>query len=124
MTLSTEYRGRAMRSCAPAAELVKGFGGQIGDMPRCPAGLLGPATRLIDDTFIDQHAARTLIPHLFFDQREADLVQTVVVALLQVLDHLGPTAPDHAYLDPPEWTNVLNSAGAAYLLLSSDKHGS
>ncbi|MEV4399577.1 hypothetical protein [Nonomuraea sp. NPDC049607] len=79
---------------------------------------------LIDDTFIDQHGARALIPHLFFDQREADLVQTVVGALLHVLDDLGPTAPDNAYLDHPEWTNVQNSAGAAYLALSSDQHGS
>ncbi|MFF0868459.1 hypothetical protein ACFYUV_42345 [Nonomuraea sp. NPDC003560] len=123
MTLSTEYRGRAMRSCAPAAELVKGSAVRSATCRVAPQDFR-PATRLIDDTFIDQHAARTLIPHLFFDQREADLVQTVVDALLQLLDHLGPTAPDSAYLDPPEWTNVLNSAGAAYLLLSSDKHGS
>ncbi|MFI7104879.1 hypothetical protein ACIBK9_01075 [Nonomuraea sp. NPDC050227] len=51
-------------------------------------------------------------------------MQTVVGALLQVLDHLGPTAPDSAYLDHPGWVNVLNSAGAACLALSSDKHGS
>ncbi|WP_425565126.1 SCO4402 family protein [Nonomuraea bangladeshensis] len=79
---------------------------------------------LIDDTFIDQHGARALIPHLFLDQREADLVQMVVDALLRVLDDLGPTAPDNAYLDHREWINVLNSAGAAYLALSADKHGS
>ncbi|TXK35611.1 SCO4402 family protein [Nonomuraea sp. C10] len=74
---------------------------------------------LIDDTFIDQNGARALIPHLFVDQREADLVQMVVDALLRVLDDLGPTAPDNAYLDHPEWINVLNSAGVAYLALSS-----
>ncbi|MFI7419551.1 hypothetical protein [Nonomuraea sp. NPDC049684] len=79
---------------------------------------------LIDDTFIDQHAARALIPHLLIDHREAELVQAVVDALLQVLDHLGPTAPDNAYLDHPGWINVLNSAGAAYLALSSDNRGS
>ncbi|MEV4802860.1 hypothetical protein AB0K18_22865 [Nonomuraea sp. NPDC049421] len=79
---------------------------------------------LIDDTFIDQHGARALISHLFVDQREADLVQTVVDALLRVLDDLGPTAPDNAYLDHPEWINVLNSAGAAYLALSSGKQSS
>ncbi|MGW2145202.1 SCO4402 family protein [Nonomuraea bangladeshensis] len=79
---------------------------------------------LIDDTFIDQHGARALIPHLFLGQREADLVQMVVDALLRVLDDLGPTALDNAYLDHPEWINVLNSAGAAYLALSADKHGS
>ncbi|MFI7452203.1 hypothetical protein ACIBQX_32230 [Nonomuraea sp. NPDC049714] len=73
---------------------------------------------LIDDTFIDQHGARALIPHLFLDQREADLVQVVADALLLVLDDLGPTAPDNAYLDHRGWTNVLNSAGAAYLALS------
>ncbi|MEU8320520.1 hypothetical protein AB0C33_19365 [Nonomuraea sp. NPDC048881] len=50
-------------------------------------------------------------------------MQTVVGALLQVLDHLGPTPPDSACLDHPEWVNILNSAGAAYLALSSDKHG-
>ncbi|NUW31587.1 hypothetical protein HTZ77_09130 [Nonomuraea sp. SMC257] len=76
---------------------------------------------LIDDTFIDQHGARALIPHLFLDQREADLVQTVVDALLHVLDDLGPTAPDKAYLDHPEWINALDAAGAAYLALSSGK---
>jgi hypothetical protein len=76
---------------------------------------------LIDDTFIDQHGARALIPHLFLDHREADLVQMVVDALLPVLDDLGPTAPDNAYLDHPEWINVLNSAGVAYLALSSGK---
>ncbi|MEV1178613.1 hypothetical protein [Nonomuraea sp. NPDC049784] len=79
---------------------------------------------LIDDTFIDQHGARALISHLFFDQQEADLVQMVVDALLRVLDDLGPTAPDNAYLDHPEWINVLNSADAAYVALSSGKHSS
>ncbi|MGW5154357.1 SCO4402 family protein [Nonomuraea wenchangensis] len=48
----------------------------------------------------------------------------VVDALLRVLDDLGPTASDNAYLDHPEWTNVLNSTNAAYLALSADKHGS
>ncbi|MEV4111949.1 hypothetical protein [Nonomuraea sp. NPDC049695] len=76
---------------------------------------------LIDDSFIDQHGARALIPHLFIDQREADLVQMVVDAVLRLLDDLGPTAPDNAYLDHPEWINVLNSAGIAYLALSSGK---
>ncbi|MGN9837475.1 SCO4402 family protein [Nonomuraea sp. H19] len=75
---------------------------------------------LIDDTFIDQHGARALIPHLFLDQREADLVQTVVDALLRVLDDLGPAAPDNAYLDHPGWINVLYSAEAAHTALSSD----
>ncbi|MFI7699075.1 hypothetical protein [Nonomuraea sp. NPDC049480] len=76
---------------------------------------------LIDDTFIDQHGARTLIPHLFLDQREADLMQTVVDALFRVLDDLGPVAPDNAYLDHPGWINVLHTAEAAHAALSSDK---
>ncbi|NUW45953.1 SCO4402 family protein [Nonomuraea rhodomycinica] len=79
---------------------------------------------LIDDTFIDMNGARSLIPRLFLDEREADLVQMVVDALLRVLDALGPTAPDDAYLDHPEWINVLNSAGAAYLALSSEQPSS
>ncbi|MET7460047.1 hypothetical protein [Nonomuraea sp. NPDC005501] len=75
---------------------------------------------LIDDTFIDQRGARALIPHLFLDQREADLVQTVVDALLHVLDDFGPAAPDNAYLDHPGWINILHAAGAAHAALSSD----
>lgn len=79
---------------------------------------------LIDDTSIDQHGARALISRLFLDQREADLVQLVVDALLRILDDLGPTVPDNAYLDHPEWINVLHSARAAYLALRSSKHDS
>ncbi|MEU7742149.1 hypothetical protein [Nonomuraea sp. NPDC049158] len=76
---------------------------------------------MIDDTFIDQMGVRALIPYLFCDEHEADLVQTAVDALLHVLDDLGPTAPDNAYLAHPGWINVLNSAGAAYLALSAGK---
>ncbi|MEU7835889.1 hypothetical protein [Nonomuraea sp. NPDC049129] len=76
---------------------------------------------MIDDTFIDQMGAHALIPYLFSDDQEADLVQTVVDALLPILDDLGPTAPDNAYLAHPGWINVLNSAGAAYLALSAGK---
>ncbi|WP_425571052.1 SCO4402 family protein [Planotetraspora kaengkrachanensis] len=76
---------------------------------------------LIDDTFIDQTGARALIPQLFRDEREADLVQIVVDALLRVLDDLGPTAPDDAYLDHPAWISVLHSAHTALQVLSPDQ---
>jgi len=78
---------------------------------------------LIDDTFIDQQGARALIPHLFLDQREADLVQTAVDALLYVLDALGPVAPDNAYLDHPGWVDVLRAASAAHAVLSHVEEG-
>ncbi|WP_182907205.1 SCO4402 family protein [Microbispora sp. H13382] len=76
---------------------------------------------LIDDTFIDQAGARSLIPQLFRDEQEADHVQLVVNALLRVLDDLGPTAPDHAYLDHPAWITVLHAADAALQGLSPAK---
>ncbi len=79
---------------------------------------------LIDDTFIDQVGARALIPQLFRDEHEADRVQLVVDALLRVLDDLGPTAPDDAYLDHPAWTSVLHAANTALQVLSPDEENS
>lgn len=79
---------------------------------------------LIDDTFIDQAGARALIPQLIRDEQEADRVQLVVDALLRVLDDLGPTAPDHAYLDHPAWISVLHAANAALQVLSPDTENS
>ncbi|WP_169950999.1 SCO4402 family protein [Microbispora sp. H11081] len=79
---------------------------------------------LIDDTFIDQAGVRALIPQLFRDEQEADRVQLVVDALLRVLDDLGPTAPDPAYLDHPTWISVLHAANAALQVLSPGKENS
>ncbi|MGW5261781.1 SCO4402 family protein [Microbispora sp. NPDC004025] len=76
---------------------------------------------LIDDTSIDQAGARSLIPQLFQNEREADRVQLVVDALLRVLDDLGPIAPDDAYLDHPAWVSVLHAADAALQVLAPDK---
>ncbi|WP_420540754.1 SCO4402 family protein [Nonomuraea roseoviolacea] len=79
---------------------------------------------LVDDTFMDETGARAMIPYLFCDEEEADLVQIVVDALVHVLDDLGPTAPDSAYLDHPGWIDVLDSACAAYLALAPGKRSS
>jgi hypothetical protein len=71
---------------------------------------------LIDDTWMDQRPPRTMIPALFRSEREADIVQTAVDALLAVVDDLGDV-PDTAYLDHPGWLRVFDTAEAAVTAL-------
>lgn len=48
------------------------------------------------------------------DQRESTLLQTVVDAILLILDELGPLQQDEVYLEHPRWPDVRHTSRMAF----------
>ncbi|HVX45248.1 MAG TPA: hypothetical protein VHC49_15265 [Mycobacteriales bacterium] len=75
---------------------------------------------LVDDTDWDQRAPAEDIVTVLRDPAEAQALSRVLVPLLAVLDELGPTQADTAYLRHERWPDVRSSASAACDLLAGE----
>lgn len=74
---------------------------------------------LIDDSWFDTKSATSMVGRLFADEREAAGVDAAVSTLLVILDEVGPVQPDRAYLDHPNWQDVVSTSRAALAILTA-----
>ena len=78
---------------------------------------------LIDDTWLDERPAASLVPEVFADSAEAEAVDSAVASLLVVLDDLGPVCPDGQYLDHGGWPTVIEASANALAVLCKGDAG-
>ena len=81
-------------------------------------GLTEAVHWLVDDTAWDEYDVAGSIGWSLRDEQEVVVIRAVLAPLLVVLDDLGPTEPDSAYLVHPRWPDVRTAAGSAHRMLT------
>ncbi|MFE3400131.1 MULTISPECIES: SCO4402 family protein [Streptomyces] len=76
--------------------------------------------RLVEDTWLDNWSAEKYVGTIFRDSAEAAAVDAAALRVLRIMHQVGADAPVSAYLEHHGWSEAVQAAREAHVMLATN----